>query len=225
VPKETQTFRPPFKKWDKDEPGKLYPQEEGKTPGSKVDKKLNIYISVDHAFSSKDSADFKGIVASGVGTDGNIYVLEAERRKCGDYDLFKRILQIGDKYNWDKVLKVGVETINWEEFEKNFKEWMGKHNRFFILERIVPDSRQSKNDRIEKALQPRYANGAVYHRKGMVDLEDELIRFPNGSHDDVLDAHAGVIKLMTIPGKKEDEELPPGEDFYVQSGFFGNSGY
>ena len=216
VPKETQVFRPPFKKWDKK--GEKLPLDD-----KEKELPLNIYILVDNAFSTKDSADYKGIVADGVDTNGNIYVLEAERRKFGEYDLFKRILQIGDKYGWEKVLKVGVETINYEEFEKNFQEWMGKHNKFFILERLVPDSRQSKNDRIEKALQARYSNGAVYHRKGMVDLEDELIRFPNGSHDDILDAHAYIVQMMTIPGKPENETQD--EEFFVQSGFFGNSGY
>ena len=41
-----------------------------------------------------------------------------------------------------------------------------------------------------------YENGMVYHRSGapwLTDLEDELLAFPNGKHDDQVDtlAYAG----------------------------------
>lgn len=183
---------------------------------------LNIYILIDRAFSSKTQADFTGCICAGVSSSNNIYILEAERRKCGLNELFDLVVGWMHKYGQERVKKVGVETINWEEIEVHFRQQMGKRNLYFNLVRLAPDSRQSKAGRIEAALQARYANGAIFHKKRMVDLEDELMRFPVGTHDDLIDAEAYLPQLMLAPADlKTENDLPE----YEPSGFFGKTGY
>lgn len=183
---------------------------------------LNHYILVDRAFSSKENADFTGCVCVGVSSSGNIYVLEAERHKFGLQELFDLIVKWGNKYSWDRIRKVGIETINYEEVEVFFRQQMQKKNQFFIFERLMPDHGKSKNLRIQAALEARYKNHAVYHRRGLWDLEDELMRFPVGTHDDVIDALAYIVPIMTVPGnvglERDDIEYEP-------SGLFGAVGY
>lgn len=216
VSEATQVFkRSFFRYWSKDD-GDLYPVQDGKRV------LLNVYILIDRAFSSSVSADYTGCICVGISSGGNIYVLEAARKKCGLQELFDLIVGWRKKYGTERVRKVGIETINWEEAEIFFKQAMGKINDYFMLERLVPDSKRSKESRIEMALQARYANGAVYHRKRMVELEDELLRFPKAPHDDLLDALAYIVQLMLVPG---DPKLETDRIEYRPSGWFGKSGY
>jgi len=201
-----------FRYWE----GELYPLQDGKRV------LLNIYILIDRAFSTKDSADYTGCVCVGVSHSGNIYVLEAERHKFGLQDLFNLITGWLRKYGEDRVRKVGIETINWEEVDQYFSQEMRKRNSYFLKERLMPDNEKSKKARIRDALQARYENHAVLHKKGMIELEDELLRFPTATHDDILDALAYVVPLMLAPGNPSNEI---DEIDYVASGWFGNAGY
>ena len=48
-------------------------------------------------------------------------------------------------------------------------------------------------------LQARYEAGCIYHRKGapwLDDFEDELLTFPNGAHDDQVDAAAYAARML-----------------------------
>ena len=201
-----------FRYWE----GETYPCIDGKRVF------LNVYILIDRAFSSKESADYTGCLCVGVSTTGNIYVLEAERHKFGLQELFDLIVKWINRYGSDRIRKVGIETINYEELDVFFTEQMRKKNKFFIKERLMPDRGKSKNLRIQTAMEARYKNHAVFHKKGMWDLEDELIRFPVGRHDDLIDALAYVVPFMTIPGNPGNER----DDIdYEPSGLFGRTGY
>ena len=66
------------------------------------------------------------------------------------------------------------------------------------------------NMRIETRLLPRYLNSSIYHQSAMGDLEHELMRFPYGTHDDLIDAAQGLVQLLQFPKAKtavrEDED-------------------
>lgn len=201
-----------FRYWE----GDRFPEQDGKRIF------LNLYILIDRAFSSADSADYTGCVLAGVSCSGNIYVLEAERHKFGLNEMLLLIMGWVDKYGAERVRKVGIETINWEEIEPQIRMFMLKKNKFFICERLLPEGKKSKDLRIRSALEARIANKTVFFKKGMVDLEDELIRFPVGTHDDLIDALAYVVPFMTVPGspatERDDVEYEP-------AGWFGQTGY
>ena len=67
-------------------------------------------------------------------------------------------------------------------------------NHFFTLEEIRPNT--EKNAKIRTLLQPRYASHSILHSLFMADLEAELLKFPNGKHDDMIDALSGCIQLF-----------------------------
>jgi len=99
---------------------------------------------------------------------------------------------------------------------------MKKKNKFFILSRLVPTTGMSKAGRIESALQARYANHTIYHKKRLIDFEDELMRFPVGAHEDCIDAFSYIVQMMLAPS---DPKLETDELEYEPSGMFGRSGY
>lgn len=68
-------------------------------------------------------------------------------------------------------------------------------NYFFTLEEVRPNT--EKNAKIRTLLQPRYASHSILHSVGMQELEAELLKFPNGKHDDIIDALSGCIQLFS----------------------------
>jgi len=70
---------------------------------------------------------------------------------------------------------------------------------------------RDKIERIMFRVGNRYAQHSVYHKKGMGDLENQLIRLRSAAHDDVADALAMLPEMLnsTTPIKKvkktEDE--------------------
>jgi hypothetical protein len=78
---------------------------------------------------------------------------------------------------------------------------MKKRNRFITTVELKWES--DKVTRIETVLQPRYAQNVIYHKQGMGELEHQLLRFPSGTHDDIIDAEQGVCRLLQFPKKRK----------------------
>ncbi len=76
-----------------------------------------------------------------------------------------------------------------------------KKHPFHVTE-LKPSDR-NKDQRI-KSLQPLYENGKIFHNKQLpnnIYLEDELIRFPRSTHDDIIDALSYGLDLI-YPAKQ-----------------------
>ena len=65
-----------------------------------------------------------------------------------------------------------------------------------------------KESRIKSTLQPRYSGGVMYHEangNNVKELELELIKFPNGKHDDMIDALASCVAMANIESTNNNE--------------------
>jgi hypothetical protein len=80
------------------------------------------------------------------------------------------------------------------------KAEMRKRNHWLLTKDLKWES--DKITRIETVLQPKYANHIVYHKQGMGDLENQLLRFPSGTHDDLIDAEQSAFRLLEYPKGK-----------------------
>lgn len=74
------------------------------------------------------------------------------------------------------------------------KKQMNIRNLFFVLDEIRPQL--EKEARIRTTLQPRYANHSILHSNNR-DLELELLKFPNGKHDDMIDALSSAVAMLS----------------------------
>jgi hypothetical protein len=61
---------------------------------------------------------------------------------------------------------------------------------------------KDKIQRIITRLQPRYKQHMIFHRKGMGDLESQLVRVRSAAHDDLADAAQGIVQLLEYPKAK-----------------------
>ena len=164
-------------------------------------------ISVDPAFRLKQHADFTGIAVSKVLTDNNVYILEAKGIKATPKMLVDEIFNLVKMYG--NVYKVLVETVTSQIMLMDLlQDEMKKRNVFFIIEEVKPDSNEVKAVRIRNLL-PHYANRRIFHAPHLVALEEQLIEFPKGAHDDIIDALAYQVKYWRAPFEQVPQQQAP----------------
>jgi predicted phage terminase large subunit-like protein len=190
VDEENQVFKPAyFKKYER-RPENLY-----------------LAMTVDPAISDKQGSDYSVIVVAGMDDQHNIYVMDYVRGHWTPHELIERMFTTYLKW---KPSAIGLETVAFQKSLKYFLEekmmMLGVH---FPIEEIRRGSNASKEFRI-KALEPYYRGGRVYHASWMKDLEDELVTFPKGKHDDIIDALSDQLELL-LPGSVDHSfQIPPG---------------
>ncbi len=164
-------------------------------------KLMNKFLLIDPALSQTQDADFTAMVVIGVDEYNNIFILDIVRAKLSPNEIINEIFRLRDK--WDLV-DVGIETI---AFQKALAYILRDDDRYknrpFRITELRPNER-SKDVRI-KGLQPFYENGKVFHSKLLANniyLEDELVRFPRSTHDDIIDALAYATDVI-FPAKQK----------------------
>ncbi|MAZ33876.1 MAG: putative terminase large subunit [Prokaryotic dsDNA virus sp.] len=164
-------------------------------------ERLNIFASVDFAYTANKRSDFTAIVVIGVDKDNNIYVLDIERFKTEKVsEIFENIRMLHAKWQFKKL---GAEvTAGQKMIVRELKDgYIKPYGLSLSIEELKHSARQgSKEERIAAILEPRYENMAMWHyRAGNCQvLEDELVaQYP--PHDDVSDALAAAVSISVPP--------------------------
>lgn len=160
--------------------------------------KLTVYMTVDPAASEKLSADRTAILVVGVSDEGHWFVLDmwADRKKPSDaMDVIFSMVQ-----KWRPVY-VGIESVAFQAAMQDFltKE-MPRRNTYFTIQRLRASNK--KEIRIQTSIEPRLKAGALWFQQGAAwvgDLENELMSFPHGLHDDTIDALAYIEQIASTP--------------------------
>jgi len=160
--------------------------------------RLNVYASVDFAFSTSIKADSSCIVVIGIDHKGDIYVLDINRFKTNKMETyFQNML---DMYNKWEFIRVRAEvTAAQEAIVEYIQDRARDLGMRMKVEKFRPNKYQgSKEERIQAALEPRYENLEVWHYKGgyVSMLEEELLQ-SNPRHDDIKDALASAVSMET----------------------------
>lgn len=164
-----------------------------------------VVISVDPAFRLKQTNDFSGIVVSNRTPDSLVYILEAKQLKVNPATLVEEICRLADIYHPRKVL---IESVAAQVLLLNLlQNKMRETGKFFVLEEVKPNTQETKAMRV-RGLIRYYANGQILHAPGLADLESQLLEFPRGIHDDIIDALAYLQYewKSNIPPKKRKTE-------------------
>lgn len=165
-------------------------------------------FSVDPAFRLKQTNDYSGLVITTITPDNFVYVRHAEQKKLNARDLINEIFRLVDIYNPDRFL---VETVAAQLLLVDMlQEEMRKRNKFFVVEEVKPNTTETKAVRI-RGLIPSYANGRIIHVGNQQVLETQLMEFPRGLHDDVIDAFAYQVPFWKKPETlKVPNDIVPG---------------
>lgn len=173
-------------------------------------RKLNVYASVDFAFSLTKNADYTAIVVIGIDADNNIYILDIDRFKTDrTLEYFKHIAKLHSQWEFKK-LRAEV-TVAQQIIVNDIKDYIKKEGMMLSVEEYRPNRHEgNKEERIAATLEPRYDNLQMYHFKGgwTQVLEEELMQ-ARPAHDDVKDALASAVQIAVKPSKRRSESANP----------------
>lgn len=164
--------------------------------------RMNIVSFLDPAISEKQEADFSGLITIGTDTvSNNIYLLEVKQIKATPDTIINEVFQTSDKYKWAWLsYRFGIEVVQYQKMlAMEIKNQMRIRDKYFTIEEVRPN--WEKNARIRSILQPRYSSRSIIHPKNLHSLsalELELLKFPNGKHDDLIDSLASCVTLTQV---------------------------
>jgi predicted phage terminase large subunit-like protein len=151
----------------------------------------SLYLTIDPAISLSRDADYSAFVVAGQFSDKRIRVVDCLHRRLVPSGLVDAIFSLVEKW---RLHRVGIETF---AFQKTLKYDIQRQQRergiFFSIDELGKrhsgrgEQILSKEARIRR-LQPYFEQGLVEIRSDMSELRDELLSFPRGKHDDLIDA-------------------------------------
>lgn len=151
-------------------------------------RELLFCTSVDPAAAKREESsnpDYSVVLTTAVHpSDGTVYVASYTRERMNPG---QHIDAIFHHYEMYKPVVVKIEAI---AYQRTLGYWLRRRQdktgtKFYVEE--IRSLQGSKEDRI-RALQPYFSSGQIRIRTGMSDLERELLSFPKGAHDDLIDA-------------------------------------
>lgn len=167
---------------------------------------LNCFVTVDTPSKKEglenDGKDRCGICVNFVNAAGDWHVM-ARGEYYGPTATVEEMVRLWS-YLTDEC-GVTPSVMAWEDtaytraLEPLLKIEKDRHKVFFPITWLKHQGR-AKSDRIRSGLLHRYETGRIWHIEGHCDdLEVEARRFPNGAHDDVLDAVAYQSDVVRLP--------------------------
>lgn len=180
-----------------DEENQLFKRGYFRTYQERPDR-LFVAMTMDPALAAKQDGDYFVIMVAGMDYEGDIYVLD---RVKGRWTPSQAIDNIFNTYLKWRPQVIGLESMGFQRTLKfAIEEAMRKKRIFFPITELVHAANQTKEFRI-KGLEPLYASGKIKHAPWMESLEDELLSFPKGKHDDEIDALAMQLEVL-MPGSR-----------------------
>lgn len=185
---------------------------------------LDICITVDPAKSLSDDADRSAITVCGYDSSNYMYLLDGINERVAIDELPEILFEMVRQYKegCKRFYPVGFEAVGFQEtYIYNLERMMMERNYFFPIEDIK--RRQSSKEERILGLVPRIKNGfytpraipksPFSERTAPYDLvqrlKNELIRFPFAEFDDLADALADQIHIVTagrLPTEPKEEE-------------------
>lgn len=160
-------------------------------------KLMNVYASIDFAYTVNSAADYTAIVVIGITGDNSIYILDIDRFKTDKINVFyDKIAALHAKW---RIKKLRAEvTAAQSLIAKDLKRKLKKEGLSLPIDEYRPKGK--KEERIAAVLEPRYEALQIWHYKGGYTevLEEEVI-LARPKHDDVKDALSAAIELALPP--------------------------
>jgi len=163
------------------------------------DRPINWFLMVDPAISQESTADDSAFVVAGFDQQRNIYVRHITYGKFMPSEIVDQVFHLYEKY---QPRSVAIETVAFQKtLQYSINDRMRERGWWMPLKEIKRKTSQSKESRI-RGLQPYYEFGHIYHLSncsGIDELEYQLIHFPKGRKDDIIDALADVLEIGYPP--------------------------
>lgn len=152
------------------------------------ESKCRTYATIDLAVSDKETADFTVAIIFKVTKDNEILIYDIIRQRFSGADHPALIEQIFNRW---KPVSLGIESTQYQIMLVQM-----------LLRKGYPVvALKPRGDKSTRAMPmaTKLENNIVYFRENapwLLDFEDELVQFPNGTHDDQVDAFAYISEMV-----------------------------
>jgi len=164
---------------------------------------VDVIIGIDP--SSGTSGDYTGIVVMANTPSGKRYIEVADRKMLKPNELKDYVFELHERYH--PRLIVMEEQAMQVIMGYWLREEMALRNKYLPIIGEKVSTRQTKEDKLRQALQPIYQAGVMHHKEQHTDLEVELLTFPKGKNDDLMDA---VYLASRYSQKPRDRDMASG---------------
>lgn len=179
---------------------------------------INWYLLVDPSYtdprSSGNYSDYAGFVIAGMDYMRELYVRYLVRQKMTYSEIIDKMFDLYTTRDnlGIKDMKIVLEVIGTKSLSYELAAEQKRRNTWLPVTEIKSRA-QSKEERI-RGLAPFYENGHVYHVTECPQIEElelELLQFPSGRHDDLIDPFATVLEVASPPTNRTphvDDDRP-----------------
>jgi predicted phage terminase large subunit-like protein len=173
---------------------------------SALPKRVNTFIQIDPAISQQLAADYTGVVVVSVDADNRRYVRFAKRYKITPTEIVQLVFKLNEEF---QPAIIGVEDVAYQKALLYFlDEEMRRRNVLLPVKGVKPPNDRTKEMKI-LGMVPRFEWGHMLLNQGLHDLEMELLSFPRGSHDDLIDALASMDAIIYPPDRERENDKQP----------------
>jgi predicted phage terminase large subunit-like protein len=148
---------------------------------------IKIITGVDPAISEKETADYFAMITVGIDKQGHIWILDYFKERISD-PLKQVQVIIDNNIRW-KNDRVKVEVVAYQQGLYNMVQRIAAQQQAYVpLSPFRPDKDKVRRARIHSA---NFAGKLIHIREDHPLAQDfiaELLQFPLGEHDDMLDA-------------------------------------
>lgn len=177
--------------------------------------------TVDTADTQEAHSDFSAITTVGWAANGKGYVVDIQHGKYKPLELIELIYHTYRKFRPQKVIIEQDRYVNGlmpminrlSQLDRTDSHGSPTHPAL-PLKFIKRDNRQKKVDRILFTLQPWYKAKDLVFLSDLPALDivlDQLMKFPNTIHDDILDTLADQFQDRTFYGRNLERQMTEGE--------------
>jgi len=183
----------------------------------------------DPAYTENETSDYKAVSIIGKDSIGNRYLEHYIRthRPMNDY-----LSMAVNQYKGYRPQVVALPSGAEKHFYNSVVEFYAKngcHPVFVELKNVATSqvgvSIRKKEARIVAALQGLFQGGKYYLRKDQQEAIDELLTFPAGKHDDILDTMAGAEQCLMETYVESEADKQYVEEMLEQEVNRGTTGY
>lgn len=164
------------------------------------------FAMIDPAIGMTDDSDYTATVVVSIDLEANWYVRLAKRERKDPIQIVNSLFEL------QKVFKchvIGIEEVAYQKALLYLvDEEMRRRDEILPVLGLKPTNDETKVMRI-RSLVPRYYWGRVFHNQGLDELELEMMQFPRGKHDDIIDALAYIDKMASAPTKEAIKDERP----------------
>lgn len=153
-------------------------------------------LTIDPAASERQTADFTAMIVADLYTDGNVYIRAIRNQRTSPSVTADTVREL------DEIYKPQVIGIEEGALGLVFRD---------LLEGLPVMGLKPDKDKVRRllAVSRFFEAGRVYTVKNIQNgqaFREQLIEFPKGTHDDMVDAVAYAIRLLLVGGADQDSD-------------------